>query len=79
MSIKDYENANWKFEIGDNVKFCSDLAQGWVGEVTGRYLYYIDNPPRNRYNLLITGIVPEVNLGKLRTDDVHESEIEKRI
>lgn len=79
MSIKDYENANWKFEIGDNVKFCSDLAQGWVGEVTGRYLYYIDNSPRNRYNLLLTGVVPEVNLGKLLTDDVHESEIEKRI
>lgn len=78
MSIKDYENANWKFEIGGNVKFCSDLAQGWVGEVTGRYLYYIDNTPHNRYNLLITGVVPE-NLGKLRTCDVHESEIEKRI
>jgi len=78
MSIKDYENANWKFEIGDNVKFGSDLAQGWVGEVTGRYLHYINNIPRNRYNLLITGVVPE-NLGKLLTDDVHESEIEKRI
>lgn len=78
MSIKDYENANWKFEIGDNVKFCSDLSKGWVGEVTGRYLYYVNNKPHNRYNLLITGVVP-ANLGKLLTDDVHEIEIEKRI
>ena len=62
MSIKDYENANWKFEIGDKVSFRSDLAQGWKGVVTDRYLYYINNRPTNRYKLITN-------------TDVHESEI----